>query len=416
MSLRAAQRRLAASTASRPTSSATAWPGSRRTGTTIKGTWKKASLTAPTRFYDATGKPVTLTVGQTFVQVMTHGYDGHDQGRHAAAAPAAATRGRRPGCSTRGSADLRVDPAASRAATSAQVRLAATARSRAASARPVVDPLVGPDRRASADGEPVRVARLDEDAGRRRRSPAARRPPTRRPACPRRSPRSRAGRRRPRRPAGRTARAPRTSAASALVVEARRVGEGIADVRRGPRPGRATRDRRATRRRAGPAAATGSSAGSVAGRPATASAASAPQQRAEVLARVVAARSTRGTAPAARGAPARREVDRVGAARVPLAGPDDAGERPGAARAARRGARSRRSVEEPARRARRPPRVPTMTAAASRNEARPEPLPEARRRASAGTRPAAPTARGRGASTTIGRPDAIGSGPPPTAW
>jgi hypothetical protein len=39
-------------------------------GVTIKGTWKKTSLTSPTRFFDATGKPVVLTIGQTFVQVM----------------------------------------------------------------------------------------------------------------------------------------------------------------------------------------------------------------------------------------------------------------------------------------------------------------------------------------------------------
>jgi hypothetical protein len=39
-------------------------------GITIKGTWKKTSLTSATRFYDKTGKPVVLTVGQTFVQVM----------------------------------------------------------------------------------------------------------------------------------------------------------------------------------------------------------------------------------------------------------------------------------------------------------------------------------------------------------
>lgn len=42
-------------------------------GTTIKGTWKKKSLTAPTRFYDAKGKPVTLTIGQTFIQVVPTG-------------------------------------------------------------------------------------------------------------------------------------------------------------------------------------------------------------------------------------------------------------------------------------------------------------------------------------------------------
>ena len=39
-------------------------------GITIKGTWKKTALTSPTRFFDSKGKPVVLTVGQTFVQVM----------------------------------------------------------------------------------------------------------------------------------------------------------------------------------------------------------------------------------------------------------------------------------------------------------------------------------------------------------
>jgi hypothetical protein len=42
-------------------------------GTTIKGTWRKASLTAPTRFFDSTGQAVVLTAGQTFVQVMQTG-------------------------------------------------------------------------------------------------------------------------------------------------------------------------------------------------------------------------------------------------------------------------------------------------------------------------------------------------------
>lgn len=40
-------------------------------GRTIQGTWKKTSLTSPTRFYDASGNEVTLTVGQTFIQVLT---------------------------------------------------------------------------------------------------------------------------------------------------------------------------------------------------------------------------------------------------------------------------------------------------------------------------------------------------------
>jgi Protein of unknown function (DUF3048) N-terminal domain/Protein of unknown function (DUF3048) C-terminal domain len=42
-------------------------------GRTIVGTWKKTSLAGPTRFYDKTGKAVTLTVGQTFIQVMPLG-------------------------------------------------------------------------------------------------------------------------------------------------------------------------------------------------------------------------------------------------------------------------------------------------------------------------------------------------------
>jgi hypothetical protein len=39
-------------------------------GITIKGTWKKTSTKNPTRFFDGKGKPVVLTVGQTFIQVM----------------------------------------------------------------------------------------------------------------------------------------------------------------------------------------------------------------------------------------------------------------------------------------------------------------------------------------------------------
>jgi len=39
-------------------------------GTTIVGTWKKTSVTAPTQFFDGQGKPVTLTIGQTFINVM----------------------------------------------------------------------------------------------------------------------------------------------------------------------------------------------------------------------------------------------------------------------------------------------------------------------------------------------------------
>jgi hypothetical protein len=51
--------------------SGTAWIATN--GTTIKGTWRKTSLTKPTQFFNAKGKPVTLTVGQTFVQVLRTG-------------------------------------------------------------------------------------------------------------------------------------------------------------------------------------------------------------------------------------------------------------------------------------------------------------------------------------------------------
>jgi hypothetical protein len=49
-------------------------------GRTIKGQWRKASRTAPTLLFDADGNPVTLTAGQTFVQViaLTDGFDIRD--------------------------------------------------------------------------------------------------------------------------------------------------------------------------------------------------------------------------------------------------------------------------------------------------------------------------------------------------
>jgi len=43
-------------------------------GHTIKGQWRKASPTAPTRLFDADGNPVVLTAGQTFVQVIALNY------------------------------------------------------------------------------------------------------------------------------------------------------------------------------------------------------------------------------------------------------------------------------------------------------------------------------------------------------
>jgi hypothetical protein len=51
--------------------SGTAWVSTN--GKTVKGTWKKTSMKSPTRFFDAAGNPVTLTIGQTFIQVMPRG-------------------------------------------------------------------------------------------------------------------------------------------------------------------------------------------------------------------------------------------------------------------------------------------------------------------------------------------------------
>jgi hypothetical protein len=53
--------------------SGTAWIATN--GKTIKGTWKKTSTTSPTRFYDKSGHAVTLTIGQTFIQVMPSALD-----------------------------------------------------------------------------------------------------------------------------------------------------------------------------------------------------------------------------------------------------------------------------------------------------------------------------------------------------
>ena len=44
-------------------------------GRTIEGTWKKSGTTKPTRFYDRAGNPVTLTAGQTFIQVVPSARD-----------------------------------------------------------------------------------------------------------------------------------------------------------------------------------------------------------------------------------------------------------------------------------------------------------------------------------------------------
>jgi hypothetical protein len=43
-------------------------------GHTVKGQWRKASPTAPTLLFGPDGKPITLTAGQTFVQVLQLSY------------------------------------------------------------------------------------------------------------------------------------------------------------------------------------------------------------------------------------------------------------------------------------------------------------------------------------------------------
>ena len=46
-------------------------------GRTIKGTWKKTAMTKPTQFFDKNGNQIPLTVGQTFVQVLTTSTTGY---------------------------------------------------------------------------------------------------------------------------------------------------------------------------------------------------------------------------------------------------------------------------------------------------------------------------------------------------
>ncbi len=54
-------------------------------GRTTAGTLVKKTIDRPTRFFDAAGHQVTLTVGQTFVQVMPVGRPVRDRGREGAA-------------------------------------------------------------------------------------------------------------------------------------------------------------------------------------------------------------------------------------------------------------------------------------------------------------------------------------------
>ncbi len=54
------------------TGKGTAWIATN--GKTVKGTWRKKSMTSPTRFYGPDDEQVTMTVGQTFIQVIPKGF------------------------------------------------------------------------------------------------------------------------------------------------------------------------------------------------------------------------------------------------------------------------------------------------------------------------------------------------------
>jgi hypothetical protein len=61
-------------------------------GKRIKGTWQKTKITGPTRFFDDDGNPVTLTAGQTFIQVLDLGSTvTYKKGKPSAAAAATPT-------------------------------------------------------------------------------------------------------------------------------------------------------------------------------------------------------------------------------------------------------------------------------------------------------------------------------------
>ena len=140
-------------------------------GRTIKGTWKKTALTKPTRFFDATGRGHAdgrpdLRPGDARSATVTIKAGSKDARRRrrpvGVARPAAVGPGR---LRAPAGADLGVDRA----------RLAGDVgpgpafgrrRARAAiAASPLLDAVVGPDRR-EGHGQPLRVARLDEDPGR----------------------------------------------------------------------------------------------------------------------------------------------------------------------------------------------------------------------------------------------------------
>ena len=140
-------------------------------GVTVKGEWRKKSATAPTRLFGPDGEPITLTAGQTFVQVIP---TVATRSRSGTAPPASARDRPRAGLllgllgaglaprSRSADADLRVDPPRlERDIRPGPARLRTLPRRLD---KPATDALVGP-RRANGLGQSCRIARLDEDPG-----------------------------------------------------------------------------------------------------------------------------------------------------------------------------------------------------------------------------------------------------------
>ena len=320
-----------------------------------QGHLAKKALTAPTQFFDANGKPVTLTVGQTFVQVMQTGSKVTiTPGKPAAArriaaratAPPTSGRPRRPvrlAAGVASGATVGVDGRASRGRRPPRSAARRSARSRARLGQRRVDPVVGPD--ASRAPRPAaRVARLDEDPG--RADDLGQRPDRRRDD--RRAAGDRLDRRQPgasesdgqdRRPGAADERR------QPLVVEPRRVRRAPRRRPRGRPPGRAPPDRPAWRRRGAPAAATARPSASPAGRPASAELPGAPGAASRGPGGRRSGRSRRGSA---RGSPRRsrsargsgRRACRIARGDRRARAPAPASRRdgtPAAARAGRRG-------------------------------------------------------------------------------
>ena len=404
--------------------SGTAWISTN--GRTIKGTWKKKSLTAPTQFFDAAGKPVTLTVGQTFVQVAA----GRAGLRRPRSRTARSRRAASPSPSARRLEPDRPDPAGTgrrprprggparrprrrRPASRGPRRPTSAARLRRAALRRGGQPpwtrVVGPDRAQSA------TARRSGSRG-----------STRSPAGPTISGQRPDRRRDDRRPAGdrldggqpgrlgqhgqdRRAGAADEPGERVGAASAGRVGQRTRRCPRGRRPGRATPGRPGSRRRSRTRGGHGDIAR--AGRPA------GPPRRAprapRAASRGPAGRRTGREDEVALGQP---EPLALGGGVVVGRGGRSAAATPVAGANAGRGAsgttriRSRRRWSR-RRAAVRRLRLPDDHRRRVAQQLRPAAAARTGRRRCAGRPPAAPTARGRAASTTTGSPDAIGQRP-----